>query len=79
MSATLTRRERNLYKIIIWLSSGIWIVAFLAYFLLGDRASRATLLEVCLFAINTMIMFGFGYALRSDLRVIRGIPWLQES
>lgn len=50
----------------------------LAYFIIGDRASRATLFEVCLFAINTMVMFGLGYALRSDVRLIRGVPWLLE-
>ena len=48
------------------------------YFVIGDRAFRATLFEVCLFAINTMVMFGFGYALRSDLRIIRGVSWLLE-
>lgn len=74
----LTLRERRLYRAILLLSTCVWVGVLLAYFIIGDRAFRATLFEVCLFAINTMVMFGFGYALRTDLRIIRGVPWLLE-
>lgn len=47
------------------------------YFILSERAHSASWLEVCLLAINTMVMFGFTYALRTELRVIRGVRWLQ--
>lgn len=78
MDAPLTRRERRLYRGVYLLSIGIWIGSLLAYFVVGDRAFRVSLLEVCFFTVNTMVMFGLGYALRSDLRVIRGVPWLLE-
>jgi hypothetical protein len=78
MTAALTRRERRLYSAISALTAVAWIGALLGYFVLSDRSHHATLSEICLFAVNTVLMLGFGYALRNNLRVIRGIPWLEE-
>jgi hypothetical protein len=76
MSKPLTSRERRVYRLITCVTSAVWAAALLRYFVLTDRAHEASLLEVCLLAANTMLMFGFGYALRSNLRVIRGVRWL---
>jgi hypothetical protein len=78
MTVALTRRERRLYGTISAVTAAIWIGGLVGYFILSDRAHHATLMEICFFAVNTVIMFGFGYALRNNLRVVRGIPWLQE-
>jgi len=78
MTGALTSRERRLYTAIGLLTAVVWIGALLGYFILSDRAHHATALEVCLLAVNTILMFGFGYALRNNLRVIYGIPWLQQ-
>ena len=78
MTAALTRRERRLYSAIGAVTAVVWVGSLLLYFVLSDRAHHATLLEVCVFAVNTILMVGFGYALRNNLRVIRGIPWLEK-
>ncbi len=76
-AVTLTRRERLLYRAICATTLMIWITRLVGYFVLSDRARHATWLEIGFFAVNTALMFSFGYALRNNLRVIRGIPWLQ--
>jgi hypothetical protein len=77
MTGELTRRERRLYSAISAAAAVVWVAALLGYFVLSDRAHHVTLLEICFFAVNTVLMFGFGYALRSNLRVIRGVHWLE--
>jgi hypothetical protein len=78
MTGNLTRRERRLYSAISSAAAVVWVAGLFGYFVLSDRAHHVTLLEVCFFAVNTVFMFGFGHALRSNLRVIRGIPWLES-
>jgi hypothetical protein len=74
----LTRRERRLYKAIALLSACVWIAGLWFYFLAPGSAQHASLLEVCLLAMNTVVMFAFGHALRANLRIIYGVRWLLE-
>ena len=76
MSTPLTRRERRLYRVILWSTASVWYGCLLAFFVLPGWADHATLFEACLLGANTMVMAGFGWALRTDLRIIRGVPWL---
>jgi hypothetical protein len=78
MTGELTRRERRLYSAISATAAVMWAAALWGYFVLSDRAHHVTLLEICFVAVNTVLMFGFGYALRSNLRIVRGIRWLEE-
>lgn len=78
LPTSLTRRERRLYRTILWSTASIWFGCLLAFVVFPGWANDATLLEACLLGANTMVSFGFGWALRADLRVIRGVPWLLE-
>lgn len=78
MTGELTRRERRLYRAISSAAALVWVAGLFGYFVLSDRAHNVTLLEICFFAVNTVLMFCFGYALRSNLRVIRGVHWLES-
>ncbi len=55
----LTRRERTLYRCIVWFSGGVWVFVLLAYFIIGDLAARASILEASLFGLNTIVLYGF--------------------
>lgn len=79
MNPSLTARELRLYRVIVGLATCMWFAAFIVYIYPGDRMNRGTIAEICLLALNTMVMFGFGHALRTRTRVIRGIPWLMRS
>lgn len=78
MSTPLTTRERKVYRLITGVTTIVWAAGLIGYFIISDRAHDASIIEVCLLAVNTVLMFGFGYALRSDLRVIRGVRWLEQ-
>ena len=77
MPKPLTNREIFVYRSVYWATTLLWIAIFLFYFLIGDAASDASLFEICFAAVVSLLAFGFGTALRSDTRIIYGIPWLQ--
>jgi hypothetical protein len=78
----LTRRERRLYTAINRVAHVIFWCFVLSFFLLPCWMCEMSEIEVVLWSCaggaNGVLGFAFGAALRLDLRIIRGVPWLRE-
>lgn len=76
MKGNLTRRERMIYKILHGLGVVIATLGLL-WFVVLDRHEPTYLIAI-LFSLACLLVPVFGYALRSDTRVIYGLPWLRK-
>jgi hypothetical protein len=76
MNDNLTRRERVLYKALHGLGIAI-AVAGLLWFVVLDRY-EPTYFTAIAFSLACVLVPIFGYALRSDTRVIHGLRWLRQ-
>jgi hypothetical protein len=74
----LTRRERRVYKAIYYLTASVWLCFLCAFLFFPRWMWDVNLLDACLMGVNTVAAFCFNCALRMDLRIIRGVPWLLE-
>jgi hypothetical protein len=72
----LSRRERAVYKVLH--AAGLaWAVIGLAWFVILKR-SDPTYVHAVVFALGCVPVAVFGYALRTDTRVIHGVRWLRQ-
>jgi hypothetical protein len=72
----LTRRERALYRAIHGVALAIAVLGFVWYLVLNR--SETSYIEAWFFWVTCIPVVIFGYALRSNTRVIHGIKWLRS-
>lgn len=76
MNDRLSRRERAVYKLLHGIGLA-WAAVGLYWYFIAEHASPGHL-EAILFAFPCLLVPIFGYALRSDTRIIYGVRWLRE-
>jgi hypothetical protein len=72
----LSRRERTLYKVLhgvglAWAATGFY------WYIIGKHSAPGYM-EAIVFASLCVLVPIFGYALRTDTRIIYGVRWLRE-
>lgn len=76
VSDRLSKRERTVYKVLHGIGLA-WATVGLYWYVFADHASPSYL-EAIVFAFPCLLVPVFGYALRSDTRIIHGVRWLRE-
>jgi multidrug efflux pump subunit AcrB len=76
MKDNLTRRERLVYKVLHGLGIAVAVVG-LFWFVVLDR-HEPTYIVAVVFSLACLLAPVFGYALRSDTRVLHGLPWFRR-
>ncbi len=72
----LSHREKAVYKTLHALGLASAVLGISWFFLL--RLSEPSYLHAIIFSISCLPVAVFGYALRTDTRVIYGISWLRK-